>query len=1176
MDKNPFKLNNLLKNPVTKFVINFNEHSSDSEGENEDKTVSSVRRPSESPSINLATRSNPTPSTSTTSQKDEPDKVIAYKMQAPTIKNLLDKNQGGLRIRLQETDQHYNRIKKLITKKNLNVQQMKSRIVQGQLKLRKQQAQVRKLQNLYETASKEMKENMKEISALTNSLSTVQRGIESDKKLMLALEAKSRGFEKLLETNLKELSGQDRSDNQRNEPPTTDQDADSMSLASSDEQQLNLILEHNDTSVDRRESLFESLFVQSSGTRPTPLTWPEEPEIARQRSLPTILPSTSSAPPIRAISTNLISQPTLITAGPSNQIRSNLITVPITHGLASNVSTSVTSSPSSSTAKLDDTSIAKIIDLKLDYTRKTSKNSAKKVTLVSGRSIQSPTIKKRPLNKKKNELLRKMLMIEERNEKEEIERAKKEEENKKKLLEKQKENELNELRQMLKNKKILSNAIISMRKDIRNQLKLNDKIENYDLFVNGLTLFLENSLDKSFLLDNLTIKIDHKLFDANSVKPKKAQPPVQAANSDHSIYSNNLAQSSSESPDETKSISPNQDGSVLESIRAYRLSNNFEERYIKRNGQDFTMVLDSFFANKVNPYSATCNFDLNGKCNDDHCKAQHRDDFILDQRQKIIDLLLYNPSIARYKGDVKTKEDMNGLLRHLNKFVDNLEKKYNHNEMVKYLVKLIRISAEGGEDSIITKTKIQMQQTENTTINEFISTQQTQQVKKNGENTFPDFVYKFKIRDRDNVLTYSKVVATTKQLDAQQTSEEYENNYKQRFFSANDPEANLEEYCDANPTDVRSWIKLAYLQINSIHCKATHKKEQLQAAVKVVVRALNVNRRNVELWRTYLYLLINLWNYTKNEDNFEKIEKQLQFICKKILEQYPCYEIWKFYLSFSLNYLNKELISSEILDEIQNNRIAYYDAENNKSKELISNAYLEMVLYKANLYIAINKQEKAKNYLASVLSSSIEPVGVSEAIDFIKTLFDEKHSALLEDRKKYQETVLLTNEDKVFLWLNYLYLIYHGRLPSEKFEQFKQSFSSLSDKKPFLISFSPLKKSGLEKLTGILIEAIKDCFFNIDSSFMEYHRRAQEQIKMQMQQQNLITCLPLFHNLANLLYSVGKKKTAHQVFDSLATTENQILIPLLINKSLFEERNDYANEALFTLGSLQIEILSDF
>ena len=1146
MDKNPFKLNNLLKTPVTKFVISLNEHSSDSEDENE---PTAVRRPPGSP---RATTVKSTP------QKDAPDKVIAYKMQASTVKSLVDKN--SLRIRLQETDQHYNRIKKLINKKNLNVQQMKSRIVQGQLKLRKQQAEVKKLHNLYLAASKQMKENMKEISTLTNSLSTVQRGIEGDKKLMLALETKSRS----IEANLKELGGP--SDSQpAKELPTIEPDPDSMSLASSDDQP-NLILEHNDTSVDRQESLF----VQPSGRKLIEVSWPMLPR-------PAILPTPAISRPlsqIKIISTVLNNQlpinqlPTIQPAGLPSQNPSNLITVPITYGLTSNPSTSVQSS--SSAAKMDENSISKIIDLNLDYTRRTSSlkktpvktvSSAKKITLVNGRSIQSPTIKKRPLNRKKNELLQKMLMIEERNEKEEIERAKKKEEEEKKKLEQQKEKDISELRQMLKNKKILSNAIIGLKKDIRSQLKLNDKLENYDLFVNGLTLFLEHSLDKSFLLDNLTIKIDNKLFDATLNKSKKKPPSAVGS----SVYSNNLVQSHGESNEAgDRPISPSKEGSVLESIRAYRLSNNFEERYIKPNGQDFTMVLDSFFANKVNPYSATCNFDLNGKCNDDNCKAQHKNDFILDQRQKIIDLLLYNPSITRYKGEVKTKEDMNRLLKHLNEFVDNLEKKYNYNEMVKYLVKLIRISTENeSEESIITKTKIQMQQTENTTINEYISNQQQTQQVKNGENTFADFVYNFKIRDRDNVLTYSKLIKTTKQLDAE-TSEEYENKYKQRFFSTNDPEANLKEYCAQNRSDVKCWIKLAYLQINSIHCKSKHKKEQLQAAVKVVVEALNTNRQSLVLWRTYLFLLVNLWNYTKK--NFEKVEKQLQFICKKIIEQYPSYQIWKYYLSLSLNYLNKELISSEILDEIQTNSIAFYDAENKCNKELISNAFLEMVLYKANLYGAINKHEKAKTYLASVLSTSIQPASVSEVSEFTKTLFDERPPNPLEDRKKYQETALLTNEDKVFLWLSYLYLTHHGRLPAEKFELFKQSFSGLADKKPFLVAFNPMKKPALEKLLGILMEAIKDCFFNIDSSLLDYHQRAQKQIKMQMQQQNLITCLPLFHNLANLLHSVGKKKTAHQVFGNIATKENQILIPLLINKAIFEERNNYESEAFYTLG----------
>lgn len=724
--------------------------------------------------------------------------------------------------------------------------------------------------------------------------------------------------------------------------------------------------------------------------------------------------------------------------------------------------------------------------------------------------------------------------------------------NKIKLMNERKEKDISELRQMLKNKQILSNALIGLKKDIRNLLKLNDKIENYDLFVNGLSLFLENSLDKSYLLDDLTIQIDNKLFD-NNLNTNRRPSIVSTKSADQPNCSSNLVQPTS--TDQTNDeISSTKHTSVLESIRAYRLSNNFEEKYIKKNGQDFTLVVDSQFANKVNPYSTTCNFDLSGKCNDDNCHHQHKNDFLLNQRQKVIDLLLYNPSITRYKGEVKTKEDMNKLLKHLNEFVDNLEKKYSYNEMIKYLVKLIRVS--DGEESIIIKTKVQMQQTENTTINEYISSQQqSNQI----ENTFPDYNYNFKIRDRRNVLTFSKLLTSTKS-DQHAVEEDYENNYEQRFFNFNGVGMNLEEYLKENPTDIRNWIKLIYLQIDSVHCKRSPKKQQLQNAVKVVIKALDSNRYNAELWETYLYLLINLLNNKQASENHDKIEKQLQFICKKIIEQFPSYEIWKFYLSLSLNYLNKELISSEILDEIQSNNIMYYDMNNNRNEELISNAYLEMVLYKVNLYVEINRIEKAKAYLANILSSDIQPINVSKASEFIKTLFTTNEHSAIEDRKKYQETALLTNEDKVFLWLNYLYLVHYGKLPTEKFELFKQGFSTLNDKKPFLITFGPIKKAALDTLLGILVEAVKDCFFNIESNLMDYHQQAQQQIRQQMKQQNLITCLPLFHNLANLYYSVGKKKIAIQVFNSLSTGDNQILIPLLINKAVFEEKNSYDNE----------------
>ena len=1183
MDKNPFKLNNLLKdqNSIAKFVINFT--SSDSESEDEEANLidsNSLNSDLAASNDNLKNSQMPTTelnkdnnnnlnenqTNSTSNRKEEIDKNVAYKIQASAIKNMLiDKTKANnLKIRLQETDQHSTRLKKLINKKNLNIQQMKSKIVQNQLKLRKQQAQVKKLQLLYLNSSKEMKNNMKEISLLNNSLGVIQKGMDSDKRLMIALETKSKNLINLIETNLKENDDNqiaiELNDKQQNRLLTTnDQENDNMSLASSDEQHLNLILEHNDTSLNRQDCLF----VQQS----TELT------INRNRNSKSANSLTETLSQIQAIPIRLNgSSPTELSQSKNNQNLSNLIAVPIikrNNDGVSNTLTSKTTNTVSSNSALDENSISKIIDLKLDYSRKSSSSLFKKTPIKLATSstnrvlgIHSPTIKKRPMNKKKNDLLKKMLMIEERNEKDELERLKKEESNKKKLMNEKREKDISELRIMLKNKQILSNALINLKKDIRNLLKLNDKIENYDLFVNGLTLFLENSLDKSYLLDDLTIKIDNKLFDKDL---KKRYQTAKSTAACCSGYSNNLMQPSS---NHLKEVNLNQEGSVLESIRAYRLSNNFEEKYIKKNGQNFTLIVDSFFANKVNPYSTTCNFDLNGKCNDDNCSAQHKKDFLLDQRQKVIDLLLYNPSITRYKGKVETNEDMNGLLKHLNEFIENLEKKYSYNEMIKYLVKLIRVT---DDESIIIKTKVQTQQTENTTINEYISNQSQQTGKEN--NTFSDYAYNFKIRDRNNVLTYSKLINSNKSTENHQavttTQNNYENSNQQRFFNLNNAGTNsLEEYCKENPTDVKGWIKLAYLQINSVNCRRSFKKQQLQNAIKTVVKALNLNRTSCELWQTYLYLLVNLLNLKRTDENLEKIEKQLQFICKKIIEHYPSYEIWKSYLALNLNYLNKQLISSEILDEIQSNNIVYYDSNNNRNEELISNAYLEMILYKVNLYIEINKHEKAKTYLASILSSTIQSINVSDANEFVKTLFDDKkNSNLFEDRKKYQETALLMiNEDKVFLWLNYLYLIHHNRLPNEKFELFKQGFSSLIDKKPFLIAFNPVKKSNLDKLLGILIEAIKDCFFNIGSSFMDYHKRARKQIKQQMQQQTLITCLPLFHNLANLYYSLNKKKTASLVFSSLATEANQILLPLLINKAIFEEKNNYPNEAFYTLG----------
>lgn len=1120
MDKNRFKLNNLLKvqNIATKLIINLNEDTSssssseDSENEQNDqqpttsKSASTTSKPAQQSDLNL----NPVDTRLDFKKSEEIDKNVAFKIQTSTIKNATDKR---LSINLKaksQTDQHYNRLRKLINKKNHNVLQMRSKIVFNQLKLRKQQSRAKELYAQYLETTKSIKENLKEITTLTNSVGSLQAGIESDKKLMAILETKSKNLDKLIENN------QDRQSTSQSPDESTSQEAqnsfpfspDNMSLDSSDEQ-LNLILEHNDTSLNRNENLFVQAAQANSDKRSA-----DEPPRKIQKT---------------------------------------------------------------SSTNLDDKSLSKLIDPKLDELRKASKStssvkklitlndkiSPKKATNVNSKILSSKKlitlnnskilndktspVKKKLFDKRKNDLLYKKLAIEENN-------VKVEELKEKKKMNEKKDRDIIELKLVLKNKKILNEAFISLKKDIRSLLKLNDKTENYDLFLNGLSLFLNLTLDKSYLLDNLNIQIDDKILNRRLDKEKNLKS-FDLEDTNYSIYSNNLVQIPS-SPDEpSKKTDSCSSGSVLESIRAYRLSNNFEEKYIKNNGQDFTLVVDSFFANKINPYSSTCNFDLNGKCNDDNCHSQHKKDFILDSRQKAIDLLLYNPSITRYKGKVETEEDMKGLLRHLNSFIDNLEKKYSYNELIKYLVKLIRIS---DDESIIIKTKVQMQQTENTSINEHIST--THQA--NGQlNTFPDFKYNFKIRDRKNVLTYSKLInPSAKKEDDDPDYEQLDQN-QQRFF--NTESKNLEELCKDNSTDIRYWIKLAFQQINSINCNRKIRKQQLQNAVKVVIKALDTNRVSLELWKTYLYLLINLLNSTETDESFEKIEKQLKFICQKILKQYPNYELWKFYLSLSLNFLNKELISSEIVDEIETDRIKFYDINNNYNENLRSNAYLEMIIYKANLYIEINRIEKAKTYIGNILASEdTQPISISEASEFIKNLFN--YDQPIEERKKYDETSLLTNEDKMFLWLSYLFLIHINRLPNDKFDLFKQSFSSIKDKRSYLIKFnaSAIKKPNLDKLIGVIVEALKDCFFNFKSNLNEYHHQTQKQIKKQMQQQNLITCLPLFHNLANLLFLANQKQLALDVFNDIIGEDNQELVPLLISKAVFGEINDYENEGI--------------
>lgn len=76
------------------------------------------------------------------------------------------------------------------------------------------------------------------------------------------------------------------------------------------------------------------------------------------------------------------------------------------------------------------------------------------------------------------------------------------------------------------------------------------------------------------------------------------------------------------------------------------------------------------FSNKLNPRWPLCNFDLQGKCNDEDCKFQHVITCKLSQEEMLQDLAAYNPNLTV---DCKDSKELH---EHVESFTKAFTKQY--------------------------------------------------------------------------------------------------------------------------------------------------------------------------------------------------------------------------------------------------------------------------------------------------------------------------------------------------------------------------------------------------------------------------------------------------------------------------------------------------------------------
>jgi len=269
--------------------------------------------------------------------------------------------------------------------------------------------------------------------------------------------------------------------------------------------------------------------------------------------------------------------------------------------------------------------------------------------------------------------------------------------------------------------------------------------------------------------------------------------------------------------------------SGLAHLHAYRLSHLYS-KFAQKHYQHKPDYLSPSYSNAIHPHEVICHYDLMGTCNDDNCPWQHKDSYLLDPIEKLVDILTYNPPVSGYSGDIKNVEKVR---EHLKKFVNQFRKAKGRlgEDETEQIVNLVRksISSPVSANQRVISRFDKVTSEENTSL-----------------YTFDDFKYSIKTRDRSLVLTYGKIYRIKANVDP-------DLNIKNRFFA---PEgrpisAELETILAYEPQNVPLWLNLAYYHATrSTNCKA----DCINRALNVLSRALECNRLNAEKCNRGLYI----------------------------------------------------------------------------------------------------------------------------------------------------------------------------------------------------------------------------------------------------------------------------------------------------------------------------------
>ena len=352
--------------------------------------------------------------------------------------------------------------------------------------------------------------------------------------------------------------------------------------------------------------------------------------------------------------------------------------------------------------------------------------------------------------------------------------------------------------------------------------------------------------------------------------------------------------------------------SSLLSFRSYR----FSDFYHQREGLS---VSSETFSHKLDCRIPLCQFDLMGKCLDDNCPWQHKSDYSLSEREQLVDIVSYCPSVTDICNSTPISMYETMLNQYTDKFLNDSYAHLSHPEQCSHLIDRIKTTA---------------------------------------GSTYPHAVFtsarRWKLHgpmQRSTKSDRSELLFSSDDVTGMSLQESTGEDVRYWMVAESDQIKKLEDAVIDRPTDDSLWIKLAYAKMTELKWCESH-DECISYGLNILTRAVEANPSNSRLWSHYLDLYMQRSNAGSD----------VSVLYEQAVEYAPSYEFFWKYLQLPASYSQKMNISKRLRQYLCSPRC--FDDADTRSHHL-----LETVLYQAALCTMSGRLKDGLQVIQAIVQS---------------------------------------------------------------------------------------------------------------------------------------------------------------------------------------------------------------